>query len=168
MASTTTVTNLTSFLLVGLAISCFTDTLLLLSLQTSCLNNNKPPKSVHQFTVKDIRGNEVSLSSYKGKVLLIVIGLTESNYKELNILYQKYKDQDFEILAFPCNQFLRQEPGTNEEIQETVCTRFKAEFPIFDKIDVNGNNAAPLYKFLKSEKGGFLVDGIKWNFTSSW
>ncbi|GJZ57276.1 probable glutathione peroxidase 2 [Tanacetum coccineum] len=127
-------------------------------------------KSVHDFTVKDIRGNEVPLSSYKGKVVLIVnvaskCGLTESNYKELNILYQKYKDQDFEILAFPCNQFLWQEPGTNEEIQETVCTRFKAEFPIFDKVEVNGNNAAPLYKYLKSEKSGFISEGIKWNFT---
>ncbi|CAA2991146.1 probable glutathione peroxidase 2 [Olea europaea subsp. europaea] len=71
----------------------------------------------------------------------------------------------FEILAFPCNQFAWQEPGTNEEIQETACTRFKAEFPIFDKIEVNGKNAAPLYKFLKSEKGGLFVDAIKWNFT---
>lgn len=92
-------------------------------------------------------------------------GLTESNYKELNVLYEKYKDQGFEILAFPCNQFGWQEPGTNEEIQETVCTRFKAEFPIFDKIDVNGKNVAPLYKFLKSEKGGLIIDAIKWNFT---
>ncbi|XP_076882922.1 putative glutathione peroxidase 2 [Bidens hawaiensis] len=170
MASTTTVTNLTSFILVGLAFFLFYTN----PFSSSNNDNNnmaeQTPKSVHDFTVKDIRENEVSLSSYKGKVLLIVnvaskCGLTESNYKELNILYQKYKDQDFEILAFPCNQFLRQEPGTNEEIQETVCTRFKAEFPIFDKVDVNGNNAAPLYKFLKSEKGGFLVDGIKWNFT---
>ncbi|KAI3468662.1 hypothetical protein Pfo_025325 [Paulownia fortunei] len=118
----------------------------------------------------DIRGNDVSLSNYRGKVLLIVnvaskCGLTHSNYKELNILYEKYKDQGFEILAFPCNQFASQEPGTNEEIQEAVCTRFKAEFPIFDKIKVNGKNAAPLYMFLKSEKGGLFVDAIKWNFT---
>ncbi|KAK9078983.1 hypothetical protein SSX86_000652 [Deinandra increscens subsp. villosa] len=164
MASTT----VTSFLLVALAFFFF------YRHPSSSITPNMAqqiiPKSVHDFTVKDINGNEVPLSSYKGKVLLIVnvaskCGLTESNYKELNILYQKYKAQDFEILAFPCNQFLRQEPGTNEEIQETVCTKFKAEFPIFDKIDVNGNNAAPLYKFLKSEKGGFLVDGIKWNFT---
>ncbi|XP_024986793.1 probable glutathione peroxidase 2 [Cynara cardunculus var. scolymus] len=166
MASTT-VANLTPFLLVGLAFFLF------YRHPSSPLTLNMAQeisKSVHDFTVKDIRGNEVPLSSYKGKVLLIVnvaskCGLTESNYKELNILYQKYKNQDFEILAFPCNQFLWQEPGTNEEIQETVCTNFKAEFPIFDKIEVNGNNAAPLYKFLKSEKGGFLVDGIKWNFT---
>ncbi|XVE97171.1 hypothetical protein REPUB_Repub02eG0288400 [Reevesia pubescens] len=126
--------------------------------------------SIYDFTVKDIRGNDVSLSGYNGKVLLIVnvaskCGLTQSNYKELNVLYEKYKNQGFEILAFPCNQFAGQEPGTNEQIQETACTMFKAEFPIFDKVEVNGRNAAPLYKFLKSEKGGFLGDAIKWNFT---
>ncbi|KAH9783746.1 glutathione peroxidase [Citrus sinensis] len=119
---------------------------------------------------QDIRGNDVSLSGYRGKVLLVVnvaskCGLTQSNYKELNVLYEKYKNQEFEILAFPCNQFAGQEPGSNEEIQEVACTMFKAEFPIFDKIDVNGKNAAPIYKFLKSEKGGFLGDAIKWNFT---
>ncbi|KAH9727728.1 putative glutathione peroxidase 2 [Citrus sinensis] len=128
------------------------------------------PKSIYDFTVKDIRGNDVSLSGYRGKVLLVVnvaskCGLTQSNYKELNVLYEKYKNQDFEVLAFPCNQFAGQEPGSNEEIQEVACTMFKAEFPIFDKIDVNGKNAAPIYKFLKSEKGGFLGDAIKWNFT---
>ncbi|EXB68679.1 putative glutathione peroxidase 2 [Morus notabilis] len=128
------------------------------------------PKSIYDFTVKDIRGNDASLSEYSGKVLLIVnvaskCGLTQSNYKELNVLYEKYKNKGFEILAFPCNQFAGQEPGSNEEIQEVVCTRFKAEFPIFDKVEVNGKDAAPLYKFLKSQKGGFLGDGIKWNFT---
>ncbi|KAL3652744.1 Glutathione peroxidase 2 [Castilleja foliolosa] len=128
------------------------------------------PKSIYDFTVKDIHGNDVPLSNYRGKVLLVVnvaskCGLTSSNYKELNILYEKYKDQGFEILAFPCNQFGLQEPGTNEEIEEGVCTRLKAEFPIFDKVEVNGKNTAPLYKFLKSEKGGLFVDAIKWNFT---
>ncbi|KAI4334726.1 hypothetical protein L6164_013438 [Bauhinia variegata] len=127
-------------------------------------------KSVYDFTVKDIRGNDVSLSEYRGKVLLIVnvasqCGLTQSNYKELNVLYEKYKNQGFEILAFPCNQFAGQEPGSNEEIQEVVCTRFKAEFPIFDKIEVNGKNSDPLYKFLKKEQGGIFGDGVKWNFT---
>ncbi|KGN53059.1 probable phospholipid hydroperoxide glutathione peroxidase [Cucumis sativus] len=128
--------------------------------------------SIFDFTVKDIRGNDVSLSEYKGKVLLIVnvaseCGLTKSNYKELNVLYDKYKNQGFEILAFPCNQFAGQEPGNNEQIQETVCTRFKAEFPIFDKVDVNGKDAAPIYKFLKSQEAGrgLFGDGIKWNFT---
>uniref|UniRef100_A0A2P2KM46 Glutathione peroxidase n=1 Tax=Rhizophora mucronata TaxID=61149 RepID=A0A2P2KM46_RHIMU len=128
------------------------------------------PKSIYEFAVKDISGNDVSLSDYRGKVLLIVnvaskCGLTQSNYKELNVLYEKHKNQGFEILAFPCNQFAGQEPGSNEEIQEVACTLFKAEFPIFDKIEVNGKNAAPLYKFLKSQKGGLFVDAIKWNFT---
>ncbi|KAK9997168.1 hypothetical protein SO802_021854 [Lithocarpus litseifolius] len=127
-------------------------------------------KSIYDFTVKDIRGNDVSLSEYNGKVLLIVnvaskCGLTQTNYKELNVLYEKYKNQGFEILAFPCNQFLGQEPGNNEAIQEVACTMFKAEFPIFDKVEVNGKNAAPIYKFLKSQKGGILGDALKWNFT---
>nr|ABK26265.1 unknown [Picea sitchensis] len=126
--------------------------------------------SVHHFTVKDIRGNDVDLSVYKGKVLLIVnvasqCGLTTSNYNELNEVYTKYKDQGLEILAFPCNQFGAQEPGDNTQIAEMACTRFKAEFPIFDKVEVNGNSATPLYKFLKSSKGGLFGEGIKWNFT---
>ncbi|RWR91828.1 putative phospholipid hydroperoxide glutathione peroxidase [Cinnamomum micranthum f. kanehirae] len=126
-------------------------------------------QSIHDFTVKDARGNDVGFSTYKGKVLLIVnvaskCGLTNSNYTELSQLYGKYKNQGFEILAFPCNQFGEEEPGTNEEILETACTRFKAEYPIFDKIDVNGDNAAPVYKFLKSSKGGLFGDSITWNF----
>ncbi|KAA3471053.1 putative glutathione peroxidase 4 [Gossypium australe] len=125
---------------------------------------------VNSSGLLDIRGNDVSLSEYKGKVVLIVnvaskCGLTQSNYKELNVLYEKYKNQGFEILAFPCNQFGGQEPGTNEQIQEATCSMFKAEFPIFDKVEVNGKNAAPLYKFLKSEKVGYFGDAIKWNFT---
>lgn len=128
------------------------------------------PQSIYDFTVKDAKGDDVELSTYKGKVLLIVnvasqCGLTNSNYPELTTLYGKYKDKGFEILAFPCNQFGNQEPGTNEEIKEMACTRFKAEFPIFGKVDVNGGNAAPLYKFLKEKKGGLIGDSIKWNFT---
>ncbi|KQK00667.1 probable phospholipid hydroperoxide glutathione peroxidase [Brachypodium distachyon] len=126
--------------------------------------------SVHDFTVKDASGKDVDLSTYKGKVLLIVnvasqCGLTNSNYTELSQLYEKYKDQGFEILAFPCNQFGGQEPGTNEEIVQFACTRFKAEYPIFDKVDVNGENVAPIYKFLKSSKGSIFGDNIKWNFS---
>ncbi|KAI6699207.1 hypothetical protein NL676_019326 [Syzygium grande] len=160
---------------------CFPLLFALLALSVCFFNARRSPplvpemaeessKSIYDFAVKDIRGNDVSLSEYSGKVLLIVnvaskCGLTQSNYKELNTLYEKYKDQGFEILAFPCNQFAGQEPGTNEEIQETACTMFKAEFPIFDKVEVNGKNAVPLYKFLKSQKGGIFGDGIKWNFT---
>ncbi|KAG5228360.1 glutathione peroxidase family protein [Salix suchowensis] len=128
------------------------------------------PQSVHDFTVKDARENDVDLSIYRGKVLLIVnvasqCGLTNSNYTELTQLYEKYRDQGLEILAFPCNQFGSQEPGSNEQIMEFACTRFKAEYPIFDKVDVNGKNSAPIYKFLKSSKGGVFGDSIKWNFS---
>ncbi|GMH07998.1 hypothetical protein Nepgr_009838 [Nepenthes gracilis] len=126
-------------------------------------------KSVHDYTVKDIDGTDVSLEKFKGKVLLIVnvaskCGLTSSNYSELSHLYEKYKSQGFEILAFPCNQFGGQEPGSNKEIKQFACTRFKAEFPIFDKVDVNGPSSSPLYQFLKSSAGGFLGELIKWNF----
>ncbi|KAL8139974.1 hypothetical protein V2J09_005995 [Rumex salicifolius] len=126
-------------------------------------------KSIHDFTVKDIDRKEISLSKFKGKLLLIVnvasqCGLTSSNYKELSQLYDKYKSKGFEILAFPCNQFGFQEPGSNQEIKNFACTRFKAEFPIFDKVDVNGPFTAPIYQFLKSSSGGFLGDIIKWNF----
>eukprot|EP00262_Sarcandra_glabra_P005800 TRINITY_DN1764_c0_g1_i1.p1 TRINITY_DN1764_c0_g1~~TRINITY_DN1764_c0_g1_i1.p1 ORF type:complete len:171 (+),score=32.67 TRINITY_DN1764_c0_g1_i1:150-662(+) len=126
--------------------------------------------SIHDFTVKDARGNDVDLSTYKGKVLLIVnvaskCGLTNSNYTELSQLYEKYKSQGLEILAFPCNQFGEEEPGSNEQILEFACTRFKAEYPIFAKIEVNGDNASPVYKFLKASKGGIFGDSIKWNFS---
>ncbi|KAL8543689.1 hypothetical protein ACS0TY_004309 [Phlomoides rotata] len=128
------------------------------------------PQSIHDFTVKDAKGNDVNLGVYKGKVLLIVnvasqCGLTNSNYTELTQLYDKYKDQGLEILAFPCNQFGSEEPGTNEEIQNFVCTRFKAEYPVFDKVEVNGANTAPVYKYMKSLKGGLFGENIKWNFS---
>lgn len=126
-------------------------------------------KTIYDFTVKDIDGKDVALNKFKGKVLLIVnvasrCGLTTSNYSELSHLYEKYKTQGFEILAFPCNQFGGQEPGSNPDIKQFACTRFKAEFPIFDKVDVNGPNTAPVYQFLKANAGGFLGDLIKWNF----
>ncbi|KAI3805976.1 hypothetical protein L1987_21864 [Smallanthus sonchifolius] len=126
--------------------------------------------SVHDFTVKDSKGQDVDLSIYKGKVLLIVnvaskCGLTNSNYTQLTELYRKYKDKGFEILAFPCNQFLQQEPGTIEETVQFVCERFNAEYPIFSKVKVNGSNTAPLYKYLKANGGGLMGTTIKWNFT---
>ncbi|XP_055806873.1 probable phospholipid hydroperoxide glutathione peroxidase 6, mitochondrial isoform X2 [Solanum dulcamara] len=98
----------------------------------------KKPQSVYDFTLKDVMGNDVDLSIYKGKVLLIVnvaskCGMTNSNYTELNQLYEKYKGQGLEILAFPSNQFGEEEPGTNDQILDFVCTRFKSDFLIFDK-----------------------------------
>lgn len=131
-------------------------------------------QNIYDFTVKDIDRKDVSLGKYKGKVLLVVnvasrCGLTTSNYTDLARLYKKLKGQEFEILAFPCNQFGGQEPGTNQQIKEFACSRFKAEYPIFDKVDVNGFNTAPVYKFLKSSKssglfGSSFADNIKWNF----
>ncbi|KAI5426739.1 putative glutathione peroxidase 5 [Lathyrus oleraceus] len=127
-------------------------------------------KSISEFTVKDAKGKDVNLSSYKGKVLLIVnvaskCGFTNSNYTQLTDLYSRYKDKGLEILAFPCNQFLNQEPGSSEDAEQFACTRFKAEYPIFGKVRVNGPDTAPLYKFLKEKKSGFLGSRIKWNFT---
>ncbi|KAI3460862.1 hypothetical protein Pfo_017525 [Paulownia fortunei] len=129
-----------------------------------------PQKSIHDFTVKDSKGNDVNLNTYKGKVLLLVnvaskCGFTNSNYTQLTELYSQYKDKGFEILAFPCNQFLNQEPGSSQEAEQFACTRFKAEYPIFQKVKVNGSDAAPVYKFLKSSKGGCFGSSIKWNFT---
>lgn len=110
---------------------------------------------IYNFTVKDIDGKEVPLSQYKGKVLLIVnvaskCGLTPQ-YEGLEALYLKYKDQGLEILAFPCNQFLGQEPGTNEEIQNFCSLTYNVTFPLFEKIDVNGENESPLYTYLKEQ-----------------
>ncbi|KAK3016239.1 hypothetical protein RJ639_006478, partial [Escallonia herrerae] len=129
-----------------------------------------PQKSIHEFTVKDYKNQDVDLSIYRGKVLLVVnvaskCGFTNSNYTQLTELYNKYKHKDFEILAFPCNQFLKQEPGTDQEAHEFACTRYKAEYPIFKKIRCNGPDAAPVYKFLKASKGGYFGPSIKWNFT---
>ncbi|GMH02637.1 hypothetical protein Nepgr_004476 [Nepenthes gracilis] len=130
-----------------------------------------PQKSLHEFTVKNSKGEDVDLSIYKGKVLLVVnvaskCGFTDSNYTQLTELYQKYKDAGLEILAFPCNQFLKQEPGTSIDAEQFACTRYKAEYPIFQKVRVNGSKVAPVYKFLKASKhGGFLGNSIKWNFT---
>ena len=110
---------------------------------------------IYDISVKDIDGSDVSLANYKGKVLLIVnvaskCGLTPQ-YEGLEALYRKYKDQGLEILAFPCNQFMGQEPGTNEEIQSFCSLNYNVTFPLFDKIDVNGENESPLYTYLKEQ-----------------
>lgn len=123
----------------------------------------------YDYKVKSISGEDVSMSEYKGKVVLIVntaskCGFTKQ-YEGLEELYEKYKDQGFVILGFPCNQFGAQEPGGNEEIKNFCTSTFSVTFPMMSKIDVNGENADPLYKFLKSEQGGILGDDIKWNFT---
>ncbi|XP_042414350.1 probable glutathione peroxidase 5 isoform X1 [Zingiber officinale] len=126
--------------------------------------------SIHEFTVKDGNGRDADLGIYKGKVLLVVnvaskCGFTNSNYTQLTELYNRYKGKDFEILAFPCNQFLGQEPWDDQKIKEFACTRFKADYPIFQKVKVNGPATAPVYRFLKASKPGFCGKRIKWNFT---
>jgi len=124
-------------------------------------------ESIYDLKLKDIDGKDVTLAAYKGKVLLIVnvaskCGYTKQ-YTALEATYQKYKDQGFVVLGFPCNQFGGQEPGTNEEIKEFCTSKFSVTFPLFDKLDVNGKDRAPLYTLLAGEASPFPGD-IKWNF----
>jgi glutathione peroxidase len=123
-------------------------------------------ESVHEFKVKSIDGKEVDLSEYKGKVLLVVnvaseCGLTPQ-YEQLEAVYEKYKDQGFVVIGFPCNQFGGQEPGTEKEIQKFCSDNYKVTFPLMSKIEVNGDKQAPLYDFLKSHSE--KKDKISWNF----
>jgi len=124
---------------------------------------------VYDFKVKDNKGDEVNLEKYKGKVLLIVNTATgcgfTPQYDGLQDLYEKYKDKGFEILDFPCNQFGNQAPGTSEEIASFCNAKFGITFKQFAKIDVNGENAEPLYEYLKNQKHGLFNKNIKWNFT---
>ena len=131
-------------------------------------------KSVYDYTVKDRSGAEVSLSAYRGKVLLIVNTATgcgfTPHYEPLEAMYREMKEQGLEILDFPCNQFANQAPGSDEEIHEFCTVKFGTEFPQFAKIDVNGETADPLFAFLATEKPfeGFGKGDkayIKWNFT---
>ena len=125
--------------------------------------------SIYDFTMKDASGAEVCLGDYKGKVLLVVntatgCGFTPQN-EGLEELYEKYSEKGFDILDFPCNQFGGQAPGTEEEIVDFCQSRYGVTFKQFAKIEVNGENEAPLYIYLKKEKGGLLGSKIKWNFT---
>ena len=181
-------------------------TILLLTALTSCggqkqqatpatdaTKEQSAMKTVFDYTVLDNKGSEVSLADYKGKVLLIVNTATRCGftpqYEELEQLYADYRDRGFEILDFPCNQFGQQAPGSDEEIQKFCSLNYHTEFPRFKKVDVNGDNASPLFTFLKGERGfaGFDMEhkigpvldkmmsqadpnykdnpDIKWNFT---
>ncbi len=125
--------------------------------------------SIYDYKVKDITGKEVSLDQYKGKFLVVVnvaskCGFTPQ-YEGLEAMYKELKGK-VEVLGFPCNQFGAQEPGDEKEIQSFCSLTYNVSFPMFAKVDVNGENAAPLYKFLKGEKPGVLgTEAIKWNFT---
>ncbi|GBP19186.1 Probable phospholipid hydroperoxide glutathione peroxidase [Eumeta japonica] len=132
--------------------------------------NYKTAQTIYEFSCKNIKGEDVKLDIYKGHVCIIVnvasqCGLTANNYKQLNELYDKYAEsKGLRILAFPCNQFAGQEPGNSEEIVCFMKDR-KVKFDMFEKIDVNGDNAHPLWKFLKHKHGGVLGSFIKWNFS---
>lgn len=122
--------------------------------------------TVADFTVKDLDGKDVDLSSYTGKAMLIVntaskCGLA-SQLKDLEELYQSYKDKGFVVLGFPCNQFMNQEPLEGGEIAEFCQVNYDVTFPMFDKVNVNGGDAHPLFKYLKEKTGNKM---IKWNYT---
>ncbi len=127
-------------------------------------------QNIYDFEVKDIQGHLVSLKKFEGKVLLIVnvaskCGFTPQ-YTELEQIYRELKDKGFEILAFPCNQFGAQEPGNEEEIKQFCSLTYDVSFPLFAKVDVNGESASPLYMALKESLPGVLgTKAIKWNFT---
>ncbi|KAL2911745.1 Glutathione peroxidase 2 [Polyrhizophydium stewartii] len=124
---------------------------------------------IYTFDVKDLRGKPVDFTQFKGKVLLIVntaskCGLTPQ-FAGLEALNKKYKDQGLQIIGFPCNQFMGQEPNEGEAIQEVCQRNYGVSFPMMEKIDVNGDNAHPLYQYIKKEAPGLLgIQAIKWNF----
>jgi len=125
--------------------------------------------TIYDYTVKDAAGNDVNMKEYEGKVLLIVNTATgcgfTPQYEGLQDLYEKYQAQGLEILDFPCNQFGNQAPGTEEEIVDFCMSRYGVTFKMFRKVEVNGEEAEPLFKFLKEQKGGMMGSKIKWNFT---
>jgi glutathione peroxidase len=125
--------------------------------------------SIYDYSVLDKTGTQKTLSDYQGKVVLIVntaskCGLTPQ-YKGLQELYERFQPMGLEILAFPCDQFANQEPGSDEEIQQFCQVNYGITFPVFAKIAVNGNGAHPLYRYLRAQCRGLLNDSIKWNFT---
>lgn len=125
--------------------------------------------TIYDFSAKDLSGNNVDFSDFKDKVLLIVntaskCGFTPQ-FEGLEKLHQQYKDQGLVVIGFPCNQFGSQDPGSNDEIGAFCQKNYGVDFLMMEKIDVNGNNEHPLYTWLKKQEGGFLTDGIKWNFT---
>jgi glutathione peroxidase len=124
---------------------------------------------IYDFTATSLAGEEVSLKRYEGQVLLIVntasaCGFTPQ-YKGLEALQKEFGARGFSVLGFPCNQFGRQEPGDARQIEQFCASNYAVSFPMFAKIDVNGDGAHPLYRYLKGEKSGLLGPSIKWNFT---
>lgn len=144
--------------------------LAVVSAKMSNPENYKEAKSIYEFSAKDLNGEVVSLEKYKGHVCIIVnvasqCGYTKNNYAELVELYDQYAEsKGLRILAFPCNQFANEEPGDSAQICQFVRSK-SVNFDVFEKINVNGNDAHPLWNYLKYKQGGTLGDFIKWNFT---
>ena len=129
----------------------------------------KSKMDFYEYEAEKLNGEPVKMKAYKGKTVVVVntaskCGLTPQ-YEGLENLYKKYKDKGLVVLGFPCNQFANQESGTSDEIQEFCQVNYGVSFPMFEKVDVNGAKAHPLFKYLKSEQGGLLGSRIKWNFT---
>ena len=126
--------------------------------------------TIYDFSAKDIKGNEISLADYQGKVLLIVntaskCGFTPQ-FEGLQNLHKELGDKGFEVLGFPCNQFLSQDPGDEDAISQFCCLNYGVSFPMFAKIEVNGEGTHPLFRFLKKEAKGLMgSEKVKWNFT---
>lgn len=127
-------------------------------------------ESIYDFNVRDIKGNEASMADYKGKVLLIVntaskCGFTPQ-FEGLQALHEELGDQGFEVLGFPCNQFMNQDPANEDAISQFCSLNYGVSFPMFAKVDVNGDGAHPLFQFLKREAKGLMgSEKVKWNFT---
>jgi len=143
---------------------------LLLIATINTLAKDTPMKTIYDFKVTTITNQEISLQEYQGKVVLIVNVASKCGYTPqyagLEALYKKYKERGFVVLGFPCNQFASQEPDSEAQIENFCRVNFGVTFPMFAKIDVNGDKAHPLYKYLKAQKTGLLgTEAIKWNFT---
>lgn len=158
-------------------VSCFLVSAIAVSVSVASADSDKkadedsPKKgtSVYDFTVRDIDGQEVKLSSYKGKVLLIVnvaskCGLTDRNYSKLEPLYNKYREQGLRILAFPANNFSGQEPGSNSVIKKFCTTKYELSYDLFAKVSVQGSRICPLYRFLTEQTGSDVKGEVVWNF----
>ena len=147
----------------------FIITLFTLTMENLQAQNNADNRTIYQFTVEDINGNPFALADLKGKKVMIVntaskCGLTPQ-YKELEALYERYKDKDFVIIGFPANNFLGQEPGSNEQIASFCSINYGVTFPMMSKISVKGKNMHPLYQFLtQKSKNGVEDSKVKWNF----
>ena len=127
------------------------------------------PNNFYHFSATNLQGTEIPMNAYKGKTVLVVNTASKCGFTPqfdgLEKLYKKYKDKGLVILGFPCNQFANQEPGNEQSIAEGCLLNYGVTFPMFSKINVNGKNAHPIYKYLKKELGGLFGSRIKWNFT---